>query len=582
MEGEREEDNPDLTQIGLLITNEEEEEERVDQSPGVRPSELRGHEGLPIATSSPTSSRRHVEHVRTSTSGRHTTPGSPPRPPFHPSHVETSRLSHVETNVSALTQNQRRFEELLLSQSQRLDEILYTINNDTPRGSPRRRVTFSTEPPRGGESVGGEPSEDRGGLERVGGGGADGGGEAFGLLIPNPVVRERTSGRSRRSADPSANEAAASNPSSSNNASSTNRSSTPGAAAASGDGEAEKSSGRGGVVAAGGAGDGGGGGPPHRDTNGRSDPHNRRASTPGGPPPHPHARGGGSPRPSPIKPLWPTYDEEKTNIKTFGRLFVEQARQTEYPEALWISTYSNLLRGLAQNLASMFRDQQPECDFAELRRFVEAALSRDQDHTARLAFRTHRRAKGQSVVSYGAQLRTMAYRAYGNSDEPWTPGQIDERVLEVFLANLGGDLGKMLRTRFPTSLTEAIDLSRNLEIEGYTEESTSTVAAATGGFRGNNNSNHGNNNNNNRRNNNGPQRSQRNSSSSSSNNNNSNNNNNNAVENRICHFCHLRGHLRQNCRKYKAYLKDKEGEKKDDSNGKKGKKGDDRDASSSD
>ena len=179
-----------------------------------------------------------------------------------------------------------------------------------------------------------------------------------------------------------------------------------------------------------------------------------------------------------MKPLWPTYTEGKTNLKTFGTLFVEQAEHTDYPKTLWTSTYCNLLNGLAQNLAAMFKSQTPDCTFEQLREYVESALARDQDHTARATFRTHKRKKGTSVVSYVGELRNMGYRCYGSSSEPWTPAQVEERVLEVFLTNTGGELGRQLRMRFPRTLTEAIDIARNLEIEGVVDDSMEVVAYA--------------------------------------------------------------------------------------------------------
>ena len=126
----------------------------------------------------------------------------------------------------------------------------------------------------------------------------------------------------------------------------------------------------------------------------------------------------------------------------------------------------------------MFKSQTPDCTFEQLREYVESALARDQDHTARATFRTHKRKKGTSVVSYVGELRNMGYRCYGSSSEPWTPAQVEERVLEVFLTNTGGELGRQLRMRFPRTLTEAIDIARNLEIEGVVDDSMEVVAYA--------------------------------------------------------------------------------------------------------
>ena len=168
------------------------------------------------------------------------------------------------------------------------------------------------------------------------------------------------------------------------------------------------------------------------------------------------------------------------------------AEDSEYPTHLYKSTYNNLLKGRAQEVACMFDKQDSACTFQQLRDHVEGLLSKIQDHTAKKRFNNHPRGPKQTFIDWSAELSTMAFSAYGESDDPWSPSHIQEMVLETMLRNTKGPLGKELRRRFPKTVDECVNYARNLEAEGYSEEDTQVVSyvrpaqhpSSRGAFRG--------------------------------------------------------------------------------------------------
>ena len=225
------------------------------------------------------------------------------------------------------------------------------------------------------------------------------------------------------------------------------------------------------------------------------------------------------------------YDDDHGHIKSFGRHFVRHAQASDYPEELWKSTYCSLLKGMAQNISAMYDEQNPGATFTEMRSFVEGLLSKEQDHTAKIRFTGKERKEGQGIIEHVAELTSLAYQAYGQRGTTWTPEQIQEQVLDVFLRNTKGELGRRLRIGFPKTLDEATELARNLELEGYKEtDKVDTVAyinGNNGNFRGKGR---------------GSYRGQRQQNQQQQKDNDGDN-----VERRSCHYCGIVGHLQKNC-----------------------------------
>ena len=176
-----------------------------------------------------------------------------------------------------------------------------------------------------------------------------------------------------------------------------------------------------------------------------------------------------------MRPNWPVYTE-KGSIRAFSWMFANEARTIGLPPELWISKYSTQLSGTAQRLAYTYLMQNDPCTFTQLREHLENSLERDHDSAAKQEFNSRTRKPGESFLEYATILRTMAVSAYGGSSS-WTTLQMEERAAEVYIGNVKGAIGEKLRLSFPDSLDKAVQICRNLQASGLTDDQPTTISA---------------------------------------------------------------------------------------------------------
>ena len=226
--------------------------------------------------------------------------------------------------------------------------------------------------------------------------------------------------------------------------------------------------------AAGGGGGGGGGDDDDDDGEGPS----RRGGAPGGG--DGGGRGGLTTTDRQIRPQWPLFDVTATHIRSFSHLFESHAAVIKWPDTAMKSTFLNLLKGSAQRMGSVFDRQNPDSTYEEVRDHLIQTLDKQSDFTAKTRFYSRKRKKDETLEVYAGELCVLAYAAFEESLN-WSTGQVNDRVFDIFMQNIGGDLGMRLRLEFPQNLAEALTTAKNLENLGIKETSPAVVSALGSG-----------------------------------------------------------------------------------------------------
>ena len=111
---------------------------------------------------------------------------------------------------------------------------------------------------------------------------------------------------------------------------------------------------------------------------------------------------------------------------------------------------------------------------------LESKLGSKSDQYTKALFTAARHKDKQAFEDYSSELLILAFRAL--SGEDYTVEQVERQVLDHFVNTMGGNLGRELRLRIPKSLPEAVALSKNLELQGFSDRNNGVVAAV--GHRG--------------------------------------------------------------------------------------------------
>ena len=163
------------------------------------------------------------------------------------------------------------------------------------------------------------------------------------------------------------------------------------------------------------------------------------------------------------RPQWPTFDPEVGGIRAFSQCFERMAKVIDYPESVYVATYTNLLKGIYQKKASMYLTLNEHATYPELRDHLINDMDRIQNTTSELRFNERIRKPGESYSDYAAQLVLLAWAAFGNV-EGCSSQMIDRLTLACFLRNLQGDVGMKVREKFPKTLEDAVCQAQNFAI----------------------------------------------------------------------------------------------------------------------
>ena len=163
-------------------------------------------------------------------------------------------------------------------------------------------------------------------------------------------------------------------------------------------------------------------------------------------------------------------------------LYVQTVLATDYPQKLWKSTLTNLLKGTPRSIARMYNKTDPGATFRELRTHLESKCGIHSSQYTKAMFHAARRKDKQPFEDYTSDLSVLGFKAF--SDDNYTVEQIESRVLEHFCNTMQGSLGKELRLRIPATVNEAVAVARNLDLQGFSDRSNGVVAAVGSRGRG--------------------------------------------------------------------------------------------------
>ena len=86
------------------------------------------------------------------------------------------------------------------------------------------------------------------------------------------------------------------------------------------------------------------------------------------------------------RPQWPLFDPEVGGIRAFSQCFERMAKAVDYPEDVYVATYTNLLKGVYQRKASMDLTLHPDATYLMVRDHLINDLDKTQNTTSELRF----------------------------------------------------------------------------------------------------------------------------------------------------------------------------------------------------